>query len=230
MVYKNEAKTILCYGDSNTWGYVPCNDYSLPKARYLRNERWPGIMQKILGDYYYIVEEGLNSRTTNLDYKIPPERNGKIYLPPCLYSHAPIDLVLLALGANDTKIYFNRTAHQIKEGLSELIEIIQTSSYGFNLQVPPEILIISSVIPLKFTENFVDEKGICFLSGAIKKAEMLAILYSELASEKGCFYLDVTKISPSEIDGMHYDKAGHQLCAEMISRKIKSIFEAKKVK
>jgi lysophospholipase L1-like esterase len=219
-------KTILCYGDSNTWGYVPCSDYSLPKARYARNERWPGILQEILGNSFYVVEEGLNSRTTNLDYAPPPDRNGKTYLPSCLYSHAPIDLVILALGGNDTKTYFDRSSEEIKNGLSELVNIIQASAYGTKLQVPPKILIIPPAIPLPFVENFIDENGIYFLKGAVKKNEELNFLYLQLAEENGCFYLDLSEIRPSEIDGIHYDKTAHKKCAEMMSKKIQNIFKA----
>ena len=217
-------KTILCYGDSNTWGYVPSVDYFLPKSRYARNERWSGILQELLGSDYYVIEEGLNSRTTNIDYAPPPNRNGKTYLLPCFYSHSPIDLVILALGGNDTKTYFNRSAAQIKDGLAELVYIIQTSEYGPKLQTSPKILIIPPAKPWQFTEDFTDENGIRFLTGAVKKIEILTHLLAQLAKEKGCFYLDVSKAKPSELDGVHYDKIAHQFCAEMISKKIKDIF------
>jgi len=61
------AKTILCYGDSNTWGQKP--DKS---SRYLVDVRWTGLLQKTLGDSYYVIEEGLSSRTTDLDYNHKP--------------------------------------------------------------------------------------------------------------------------------------------------------------
>ncbi len=218
-------KTVLCYGDSNTWGYIPTMDYSLSKARYARNERWPGILQELLSSEYFVIEEGLNSRTTNVDYALPPDRNGKTYLAPCLYSHAPVDLVILALGGNDTKSYFNRSAEQIKDGLSELVDIIQTSEYGPMLQAAPEILIIPPAIPLQFVEKFTDENGIQFLKGAVEKIERLVDLYCQLAKEKNCFYLNLSKIRPSEIDGIHYDKVSHQICAKMINKKIKDIFK-----
>lgn len=100
------TSTILCHGDSNTWGYVPSGDYTKGIERYSRNIRWPGALQSYLGnDYYYIIEEGLNSRTTNIDYQVQPNRNGKTYLPPCLYSHSPINFVILALGGNNLKSY-----------------------------------------------------------------------------------------------------------------------------
>ena len=100
-------KTILCYGDSNTWGFVPCQEnYQSCTKRYSREIRWTGRLQCLLGEDFYVIEEGLNSRTTNVDYFVLPNRNGATYLPSCLYSHAPIDLVVLALGGNDLKTYF----------------------------------------------------------------------------------------------------------------------------
>ncbi|MBV9576008.1 MAG: SGNH/GDSL hydrolase family protein [Gammaproteobacteria bacterium] len=217
-------RTILCYGDSNTWGYVPQHftGRNFILSRYSRDKRWPGILQKILGKNYQVIEEGLNGRTTNLDYHIPPDRNGKNYLAPCLYTHAPIDIVVLALGANDFKAYFNRKAEDIKNGLAELINIIQSSNYGADMQNAPKILIIPPAIPLPIAEQFQDENGIAVFNGAIDKAKKLIELYSKLAEEKNCYFLDVSNyISPSEIDGIHLDENNHEKLANLVTDKIK---------
>lgn len=217
-------KTILCYGDSNTWGYVPVTEHSGSKQRYPRNVRWPGVLQSLLGDSYYVVEEGLNSRTTNLDYAQPPERNGKTYLPPCLYSHAPLDLVILALGGNDTKTYFNRTAKDIQRGLGELVDVIQASEYGPDMQTAPQVLIVSSVIPMPMTEAYLDDQGVAFMVGGVAKAKEMVKLYAELAEEKSCHYLDLSKqVLPSTVDGVHYDEHSHKKCAELVFKKTRAI-------
>ena len=52
-------KSILCYGDSNTYGLMPDSP-----DRYPRDVRWTGILQKKLGEDYYVIEEGLSGRTT----------------------------------------------------------------------------------------------------------------------------------------------------------------------
>ena len=216
---------ILCYGDSNTWGYLPQSNHELPKARYSRDVRWPGVLQKLLGDKFHIIEEGLNSRTTNLEYASPPERNGKTYLPPCLYSHAPLDLVILALGGNDTKTYFNRSAEQIKNGLAELVDIIQASPYGPDMLRAPQVLILTCAIPFDFVDEIEDENGVKFMRGSINKLQELVGLYQQLADEKGCHLLDLSKdVIPSKIDGVHYDESAHKKCAELICEKAKSIF------
>lgn len=184
-----------------------------------------GILQKILQQDYLILEEGLNSRTTNIDYEVPPDRNGKTYLASCLYSHAPIDLVIFALGGNDAKKYFNRSAEQIRDGLSELIDIVQTSSYGKNLENPPKILLLSACIPLPFVENITDQNGFCFLSESVSKLTQLVPLYEQLAKDKKCFFQDVSNIKPSDLDGVHYDHVAHNEYARIVSEKIKRIFD-----
>lgn len=218
-------KIILCYGDSNTWGYAPCADTTnFRLMRYRRDERWTGLLQKALGEGYYVIEEGLNGRTTNLDYHVPPDRNGKTYLPSCLYSHSPVDLVILALGGNDFKAYFNRSAEEIGQGLIELIDIIQMSKYGKSLEEAPKILIITAPIPLPIAEEFTDENGIKFFEGAIEKAQSLVELYKKISKEKNCEFLDVSQhIIPSGIDGMHFDNVAHKNLSEILHKKIKNI-------
>lgn len=46
-------KTVLCYGDSNTYGYVPETG-----LRYPREVRYPGRLQLLLGEEYCVIEEG----------------------------------------------------------------------------------------------------------------------------------------------------------------------------
>lgn len=218
MIYKS----ILCYGDSNTWGYVPSELHV--KSRFTREERWTGVLQNLLGTDYYVIEEGLNSRTTNVDYNVPPDRNGKTYLSPCLYSHAPLDLVIFALGGNDYKTYFNRTSEDIRDGMAELIDIVQSSPYGPELNSAPKVLLLSPPMPLEIIETVKDENGICFMKGSVEKAKKLIGLYKELAQLKECYYLEVVDvILPSQVDGVHLDLEMHSKLAYLIAEKIKII-------
>jgi lysophospholipase L1-like esterase len=197
----------------------------MPIKRYPRNIRWPGVLQHLLGENYYVIEEGLNSRTTNINYQIPPDRNGKTYLAPCLYSQSPIDLVILALGGNDLKVYFDRTAEDVRDGLAELIDIIQSSKYGPDLQAPPAILLMTAPMLLPIAEQYADEKGIIVFDGARAKGEKLISYCSTMAKEKNCHFLDITKtVPPSEVDGLHFDDVGHKKVADLVFNKVKKIF------
>ena len=118
-------KTVMCYGDSNTWGYNPAT-----QQRYPRDERWTGVLQELLGADYRVIEEGLNGRTTVWDDPIEGYKNGREYLIPCLESQKPLDLVIIMLGTNDLKLRFSLPAYDIAEGAGVLVEIAQKSQAG----------------------------------------------------------------------------------------------------
>ena len=50
-----DQKNILCFGDSNTHGYN-----SKTGGRFTVEERWTKLLQRKLGDDYYVIEEGLS--------------------------------------------------------------------------------------------------------------------------------------------------------------------------
>ena len=46
-------KSVVCFGDSNTYGHNPVNGERLPES-----VRWPCLLQGLLGDGYKVIEEG----------------------------------------------------------------------------------------------------------------------------------------------------------------------------
>ncbi len=216
-------KTILCYGDSNVRGNIPL-PLDLTRVLYPRhskNKRWTGILQKILGEDYDVIEEGMGSRTTNLDEIVPgrPYKNGLTQLPVCLESHQPIDLVILLLGSNDTKIQFNRAAVEIAEGLKQLILVIKNSDKGLDGN-PPKILIIAPppMIAIPTLHPHLDQSS-------VQKSKELAGLYQQMAELEGCEFLDAGQvITSSEIDGIHLDESQCELLARALAEKIVRIF------
>ncbi len=108
-------KTILCYGDSNTHGFNPAT-----QGRFSLSERWTGVLMRELGSDYHVIEEGLGGRTTVWDDPIMESRNGRDYLLPCLWSHKPLDLVIIMLGTNDLKDRFSLTPFDIAAGAGAL--------------------------------------------------------------------------------------------------------------
>ena len=215
-------KSILCYGDSNTWGYIPgkFNLQTQYMERYPRDVRWTGRLQKILDDQYYVIEEGLNGRTTNLDSIDPPNRNGKTYLPPCLYTHSPLDLVVLMLGGNDLKKTYNRTVDDIVNGISELIQIIQSSKYGCDMQSSPQILLIG------YPELTNENAGAIFgdahmFENGVKRSKEFDSHFSMISKKTGCHYFNMAPhIQFSDIDGLHFDAEAHAIFAEKIAPEI----------
>lgn len=207
--------TILCYGDSNTWGYVP-----IKATRYGRQERWPGVLQAELGADYHIIEEGLNSRTTVLeDPTRGPGRNGLPYLGPCLDSHAPLDLVILMLGTNDLKHRFGLSAADIAVNISALITMIQRCQAGANNTAPPLLLISPPHVGPLSASAFVFE-------GAEEKSRQLAHHYQLLATQMGCHFFDAaTVVEASQSDGVHWEASEHAKLGRRVAAVVRSILQ-----
>ncbi len=197
---------ILCFGDSNTWGYSPTDG-----ARYPQHVRWTGVLQQLLGADYCVIEEGLNGRTTDIDYAARPGRNGRTYLAPCLDSHAPLDFVIVNLGANDTKVEFARSAEAISNAMEGLIRLIR----GEGLERPSPGVQIILVAPSAIHEG-VGEYGAMFI-GASKKIATLAQLYRALAQKYDLLFVDFSDaIVPSPLDGVHLSAAAHHTIATLL--------------
>lgn len=212
-------KAILCYGDSNTYGYVPGGS-----GRYPREVRWTGILQQKLGEEYYVIEEGLNARTTVWDDPIEDVMSGKTYLVPCLKTHRPLDGVILMLGTNNLKNRFFTSADDVARSVGTLVELIQ-KVLGEKQEIVPKILVVS---PIEVGEEIMDtEDGILF-SGVegIQASKEFPKLYYEQAKRFGCEFLNAAEYaSPSPVDCIHMDETGHAALAEALYQKVRSMFE-----
>ena len=85
MNYSNiTERRVLCYGDSNTYGYDPARD-----GRYGEDERYPRVLQHLLGSEWAVIEEGLPGRTAVFDDPITEAMNGLKTINPVLMSWIP---------------------------------------------------------------------------------------------------------------------------------------------
>jgi len=210
--------TILCYGDSNTNG---CNPST--QTRLKRDERWTGILQKILGDDYYVIEEGLGGRTTVWDDPIEEDKNGGKYLLPCLESHKPIDLVIIMLGTNDTKYRFSLTEFDISWGMENLIRKIKKSEAGRD-EAEPKILLMAPA-PIEPVGDFA-----MMFKNAAEKSVGLSECYRILANKYEIEFLDLASIvSVSKDDGVHLDGMSHKILAKEVSEIVEKIWQSKSI-
>ncbi|MGN8886772.1 GDSL-type esterase/lipase family protein [Blautia sp. HCP28S3_G10] len=210
-------KTVLCYGDSNTYGLMP--DLV---SRYPREKRWTGILQKELAPEYYIIEEGLGGRTTVWDDPVEEYKNGKKYLLPCLDSHKPLDLVVIMLGTNDLKSRFSVTPFDIGTSMENLIKTVMKSDAGINFK-PPKILLVTPV-PIHSVGRPMDLDQM--IPDMENRSKALEYYYSRIAENYHLDYLNPEgKVEVNEIDGIHYTEKGHIQMAELMKNKIKEIFD-----
>lgn len=198
------AKTILCYGASNTYGQKP--DRS---GRFAANERWTGILQDKLGDGYSIIEEGLGGRTTDLDHPNPnkPNRNGLTYFKACFESHIPLDFIVIMLGTNDLKTTYDRSAQEIAEALRQFPEYV-TSFCNAKSLPQPQVLLVSP--------PYMNDQAPLFISSmptsgiydetSVQKSHELAKYVQQVANQTHSIFLDSAPITQTGKDGYHLDR------------------------
>ena len=195
-----ELKAILCYGDSNTYGYN-----AQTGRRYPRGARFPGVLQNTLGPEYYVIEEGLGGRTTCLDDPLFEGRSGLAYLRPCLASHTPLALVIVMLGTNDVKERFHIDAFCIGLGMRRLIEAIQ-DPLAHNGEPVPHMLIVVPAPVLRPVDGKLCEG---FGEHSIAVSHALASTYRDVAGNYSCAFFDAASVAEVDNDGVHLTARAH---------------------
>ncbi len=199
-------KEVLCFGDSNTWGYNPVD-----KTRYPRDARWAGALQRELGPGYHVIEEGQNARTTVWDDPVSGEKNGLRYLGPCLESHKPLDLVVILLGVNDLKQRFAVTAYDIAQSAGRLVELVRKSDTG-PAGRPPHALLVAPP-PLGRLTELAE-----MFSGGAEKSRQLGARFRERAELLGCPFFDAgSVVKSSDLDGVHWASEYHAKLAAALA-------------
>lgn len=204
---KDTAKTVLCFGDSNTWGAIPASD-----GRFPRSIRWTGALQNLLGNEYEVISEGLCGRTLVAHSAAKPHRTGITHLHAILESHDPIDFLIIMLGTNDVKTTYNLTSEQIAAHLEETI--LLTKSDKLEMSTDFRTLIICPPPVIK-PDGELDERMV----RAPELSKKLPGLYEKVALKHRCDFLDAGKyISNGTGDGYHLDEKAHKKLAEILSQ------------
>lgn len=206
-------KNIMCFGDSNTHGFIAGSG-----NRYDEYTRWTRLLQKKLGADYYVIEEGMNGRTTVFDDPDMKSVNGSSILEACLSSHKPLDLVIIMLGTNDTKERFCASVKDIALGLEKLVQM--TRSFE------PKVKKLLIVSPIHISDS-ITKSNYCDSFGGMKGAEKsrrLAAEYQRVAEEYQCHFLDAADVCVADdTDAIHLDVKGHAALADAMYSMIKEI-------
>lgn len=195
-------KQMVCFGDSNTYGLIPGG-----LGRFDWRERWCGIV----GDYvekrgYRLAEEGLCGRTTTLQDPFWEGRSGENMFSYVLETHSPVDMLILMLGTNDLKSFFNPTAKSIGKGIEKLLDQAD--------EICPEAQILL-VSPIHLGEkiwwdNYLPD----FSPQSLEVSKQLAKEYERIAKERNLYFLDAACFAkPSETDQIHMDAESHRSLA-----------------
>ncbi|MCI5956038.1 MAG: SGNH/GDSL hydrolase family protein [Clostridiales bacterium] len=212
-------RRILCYGDSNTWGYIPASG-----ARYEPDVRWTGVAQRLLGSDYTLIEEGMNGRTTVYENPLSPGRNGMEYLLACLISQKPLDMAVVMLGTNDLRW---TDGYGAADGARRLVRQIRLYSH-LEESSPifvngPKVLLVAPILAHEsINERDVVEHRYAFP----QKSRDFARAYGAVAKELGVDFLDAALYAkPSAKDGLHMEPEDHRALGEAMARKIREMME-----
>ena len=213
-------KHILCFGDSNTFGY--CTDPSDSADggyRFSEEERWTCLLQKALGDSVLVTEDGLPGRTTVFEDPVNEGMSGLSAIYGLLKSHEAIDLLVIMLGTNDTKQRLSANTAAIARGMYRLVrKAMDTDCWGSH---SPNVLIVSPAPMEKAVETgiFAEEMG----PGAAEKCEKMGAYFSQVASALGVHFLDAAGCELNSLDHMHLTRKGHRQLAEKLIPAVQSL-------
>ncbi|HOQ12455.1 MAG TPA: GDSL-type esterase/lipase family protein [Spirochaetota bacterium] len=188
---------ILCYGDSNTWGYNPKDS-----SRFDESKRWTGILKKIFSNAV-IIENGLNGRSIlNINTCSNPHC-ALLTLRDDIKEFIPLDVIIFFLGINDAASTEN-SLKEIAEGMRKLIDISTEMHIEKNFKAP-EIIIISPPEIDKTSDEAI------FMELEINKVSALTEIFRTIATEMDVYFLDISKtVKTSSIDPFHLDEDGHK--------------------
>lgn len=203
-------KQVLCFGDSNTFGFIPESG-----KRYDKNTRWSGILAQLATGRFEIIEAGCNNRTAFSDNPAGFEQTGCKVLPTLLTKN--LDCVILAIGVNDLQIFYNPSFEEIKNGMRRLVDIVREHC------PKAEIILVS---PARLTDNiFNGYFRAMFDKMSIEKSLHLSEIYESIAKEKNCRFTDWDKIvTVSPKDGLHLEPDAHKKIAEAMFEILYQIF------
>ena len=125
------------------------------------------------------------------------------------------------LGTNDLKHRFGLSAHDIAQGVNELVQVAKESDAGPDganpqvlLVVPPRIISLPGQTALDF-------------EGALEKSEQLSAQYKSIATHSDCKCFDASGlVAGSPIDGVHLDKKAHRKLSKALTEVIESLLSS----
>uniref|UniRef100_UPI003CFE7113 GDSL-type esterase/lipase family protein n=1 Tax=Agarivorans sp. TaxID=1872412 RepID=UPI003CFE7113 len=168
---------ILCFGDSNTWGYQANSG-----KRFAKDQRWPGILAKLIGCNVQVLENGLPGRTTYLNAADFGLRCGIEDLL-AEFSRQQPDWLIIMLGTNDLFPAFGLNAEQVAENLAKML--LELNQYCAQQQlIQPQLLIVAP-LAINSSGNFAE-----LFRGAEQHSQQLAHYYQRLANDLNCEFID----------------------------------------
>ena len=184
---------ILCFGDSNTYGYDPRDFFG---GQYAARHRWVDLLADWLG--CIVINAGENGRQV-------PFREGELQrFQRLLKTNQPLDLLIIMLGTND-----------LLEGLSPETTATRMEKFLTDMGFPKQRILL--IVPPPLVRGaWVPDQAL------IDKSVVLGSAYHSLSERLGISYAGQWQI-PMTFDGVHFTEAGHEEFARNLLDAIRTL-------
>ena len=208
-----ERRTILCFGDSLTWGMDPSPSFAPQRLPY--EHRWTSYLSYHLEEQFVVVVDGLNERTTVFENPLCPYNvNASTQLPSILHSHAPIHTIVLQLGLCDLHMRLCTRPLDVVLGLMKVVSIIR----HFASSTP--ILILA--LPVVFDNETTERWGYVNLASRCQQVNLeLQKTIGGLTNNVHFIPLPTVRAG---IDGIHLTNENNQRVGQIVNNAITSLF------
>ncbi|WP_298963951.1 SGNH/GDSL hydrolase family protein [uncultured Roseibium sp.] len=211
-----QPKTVVCFGDSLTWGFNPAD-----KSRFGHDIRWTRLLQKELGHRYYVVEEGINGRTTVFEDPVRGDKNGLAHLDGVRKTHMPIDIMTIMLGTNDLQDRFCMSADAIGRAMGRILFAATRATDDVEGRAPKVLLMAPPALGDFTGKEFA---GIYSNAHGGEQSKLIAGVYRQIAEEYGVGFFDTSSvISVSDIDAVHFEAAPQASLAKAIAAEVRAL-------
>ncbi len=208
------VKRILCFGDSNTWGFTPVTG-----ERYPKDVRWTGILAKHPG--WEVIEEGLSGRTSVFTDVLKPWANGLDHIEPTVLSHEPLDVLVIMLGTNDMKLYVANCPEASAMG------VVMLAKKALNVATYTKFKVLIIAPPIISDDRKKNGPPMRQIDdSSLSNSHEFAALYKEQAELNGFDFLDAASVAvPSAADGVHLTPEGHMALAKAVESKLMEMLD-----
>lgn len=198
---------IICYGDSNTYGYDPRMGGS---GRYDESHRWPEVMAEALntaGKNVDVINAGFPGRTLSTVLYPDYYGHGVDLFTTSMRGYVPFDWLFVMLGSNDC--LRPDSIERIVGRMSDLIDEAAASDWWTKapqmlLMAPPQIGRELDVPADAFLSGYCATLGETTLDGFAKKSRKLRAAYRELAEKKNVRFFDAGEVAEAgQADYIH---------------------------
>lgn len=214
--------TILVFGDSNTWGYVPQLQAGATRfTRYDPSVRWPMVLAESAKERFRIVEYGISGLVGGLSSGEEELEDGSSraaidQIRNIVAANWPIDQLVVMLGTNDLGI----SSLSEPEVIAPLVAATVLEGLKAHRRIGGNDPVVTLVSPIPFGSSAL---ALGIPPEVLVRSRGLAPALAEQANQHGWRFLDAAAAGELDtIDGIHWSAAHHLRFAEMLFQAVLS--------